>query len=497
MRISTNMIYGNSLKYMTRLQSEINRTTIQMATQQRINCPSDDPYGSEVALTNSTLLSQLTQYQSNVDTAKGWLSLADDTLGDASTVLTSLIELAEQAATGTLTDANREAIAEEARGLYEQLITYANTQYNGQSIFAGRDSGGTAYTLGLGATVSGATLASGAGSAVLSVDGEADQSISIEFTSDGTVGTDDITYRYSTDGGDTWTEATLAAGETTLSCDGVEVNMQSGTGVTAVSDDDTSAGTRITVRPAAIYTGDADDGAKVTAQSNADVTATPTGTFSSSVVVRIEGDTTVAGPVSYSYSTDGGLTWSDTQSSDNGTLTVPGGTLELSAGGGSDLAASDTFTITSDATDLNVRVSTSTSIAINSCGLDVFGGLYSADGESYASTGDDDLFEAIGDFIGYLETNNQEGIAESLETITAGQAKMLSAASDIGAREIRLEHIETANTLLTSTAENAVSNVVDADTTELATQLSKLTTVYEAVLSTQSAVMKLSLLDYL
>ena len=146
MRISTSMTYDNSLKYMTRLQSEINRTTIQMATQQRINCPSDDPYGSEVALTNSTLISQLTQYQSNVDTAKGWLSLADDTLGDASTALTSLIELAEQAATGTLTDANREAIAEEARGLYEQLITYANTQYNGQSIFAGRDSGGTAYT---------------------------------------------------------------------------------------------------------------------------------------------------------------------------------------------------------------------------------------------------------------------------------------------------------------------------------------------------------------
>jgi len=501
MRISTRMTFDNSLKYMTRLQSEINRTTIQMATQQRINCPSDDPYGSEVALTNSTLISQLTQYQSNVDTAKGWLSLADDTLGDASTVLTSLIELAEQAATGTLTDANREAIAEEARGLYEQLITYANTQYNGQSIFAGRDSGGTAYTLGLGATVSGATLASGAGSAVLtpvlSVDGEADQSISIEFTSDGTVGTDALSYRYSTDGGDTWTDATLAAGDTTLSCDGVQVNMQDGTGVSAVSDDDTSVGTRITVRPAAIYTGDADDGAQVTAQSNTDVTATPTGTFSSSVVVRIEDDTTVAGPVSYSYSTDGGLTWSDTQSSDNGTLTVPGGTLELSAGSGSNLTAGDTFTITSDSTDLNVRVSTSTSIAINSCGLDVFGGLYSADGTSYSGTGDDDLFEAIGDFIGYLETNNQEGIAESLEAITAGQAKMLSAASDIGAREIRLEHIETANTLLTSTAENAVSNVVDADTTELATQLSKLTTVYEAVLSTQSAVMKLSLLDYL
>ncbi|MBZ2172224.1 flagellar hook-associated protein FlgL [Nitratidesulfovibrio sp. SRB-5] len=497
MRISTNMTYSNSLKYMTRLQSNINRLTIQMATQQRINCPSDDPYGTEVALTNSTLISQLTQYQSNVDTAKGWLSLADDTLGDASTALASLIELAEQAATGTLTDANRLAIAEEARGLYEQLITYASTRYNGQSIFAGRDSGGTAYSLGLGTTVSGTTLASGAGSAVLSVEGEADQSIRIEFTGDGTVGTDDITYRYSSDGGDTWTEGTLAAGEATLACDGIQVHMQDGTGVSAVSDDDTSAGTRITVRPAAIYTGDADDGAQVTAQSNTDVTATPTGTFSNSVVVRMEDDTTVTGPVAYSYSTDGGLNWSDVQSSDNGTLTVPGGTLALSAGSGSDLAAGDTFIVSSDSTALTVRVSTSTSIAINSCGLDVFGGLYSADGESYAGTGDDDLFEAIGQFIGYLETNDAEGIAESLEAITAGQAKMLSAASNIGAREVRLEHIETANTLLTSTAKNAVSNVVDADTTELATQLSKLTTVYEAVLSTQAAVMKLSLLDYL
>jgi len=143
------------------------------------------------------------------------------------------------------------------------------------------------------------------------------------------------------------------------------------------------------------------------------------------------------------------------------------------------------------------RVSTSSSIAINSCGLDVFGGLYSADGESYASTGEGDLFEAIGQFIGYLETNNEEGIAESLEALTAGQATMLSAASDIGAREVRLEHIETANTLLSETATSTVSNTLDADTTALATELSKLTTIYEAVLSTSSAVMKLSLLDYL
>ena len=47
----------------------------------------------------------------------------------------------------------------------------------------------------------------------------------IQFTSSGTLGTDALNYRWSKDGGTTWTNSTVAAGSKSLVADGVTVTM--------------------------------------------------------------------------------------------------------------------------------------------------------------------------------------------------------------------------------------------------------------------------------
>jgi flagellar hook-associated protein 3 FlgL len=60
-------------------------------------------------------------------------------MNSASQLLTSAISLGTQGATGTLSDANRQSIAAQVAGLQQQLLSLANTSYQGTFIFSGTD----------------------------------------------------------------------------------------------------------------------------------------------------------------------------------------------------------------------------------------------------------------------------------------------------------------------------------------------------------------------
>lgn len=490
MRVSQNMIYDSSLSGMQARLAQLVHLNEQNSTQKRINRPSDDAQDYGTALDAHSEITRITQWQENADTATSWLSLGDDVLGKASEQVTRLQELAQQAATGTLTATQRQTIAAEARQLFGELIAVSNTEYNGKSIFAGRATGGNAYVETLGTTIDSAT-----GDTTASVSGTSSSTIEVLFDTAGTVGTDALSYRYSSDGGSTWTTGTLAATDTTLSLDTATLTLTSGLGVSAT--DDTTTGTIICVRPAAHYVGDGDDGAKVTSLGNTDVTATARGTFANSVAVRVTAGATVpAGPVSYQYSTDGGVNWSTTATSYTGTLKVPGGYLDLAAGTGNTVAAGDTFTITSDSAALNLAVGSGRTVQVNSVGTDIFGGIRQAAGATTATTGKN-LFEAIGSFIGYLETNNQQGVVDTLDAIKGGHEQLLAQEAVLGARSMRLEFTASGNTLSKTSANATLANVEDADVSQLLIEISKQQTAYSSVLQTSSTIMNMSLLDYL
>lgn len=250
MRISTSQIFSQSLRQINSSLSDVNELTIMNTTQKRINSSSDDPAGMGKVMELDSYKSSLTGYIDNCSTANEYLELADSVLQNANeNVLIAMVELAEQGATETYTDVQLDAMATEMESYLDSLFNIANTESGTDSIFAGNDTQGEAYTIGLGVTIPDDNLSN---ASFTSITGEAEDTIWVQFDSSGEIGTDALDYRYSTDGGDTWTSATLAAGDTTLDLDTAQVEMLAGTDVSVTTD---SGGTEFMVREAMYYTG--------------------------------------------------------------------------------------------------------------------------------------------------------------------------------------------------------------------------------------------------
>lgn len=119
----------------TRQQEET--ATIQMATGSRINQPSDDPAGAAQMVTNRDQTSQADTFLRSINSVNGLLQTADSTLSSVVTALNRAISLGVEGANGTLSDTDRSDVAGELQGIQQQLMSLANTSYQGEYIFSG------------------------------------------------------------------------------------------------------------------------------------------------------------------------------------------------------------------------------------------------------------------------------------------------------------------------------------------------------------------------
>lgn len=71
MRVTQQSLYGTVIRQNNASLAKLMETNNQASTQKRINAPSDDPNGAVQVLNTRTNLSQLTQYQRNIDQAQG------------------------------------------------------------------------------------------------------------------------------------------------------------------------------------------------------------------------------------------------------------------------------------------------------------------------------------------------------------------------------------------------------------------------------------------
>ncbi len=497
MRVTNSMIYDSVIQYTNAALERYYALAEQNSSMRKLNTPSDDPNGTGLVLGLRDSLRALSQYQENIDTATGWLTVADSALQQTSDLVTNILELAEQGATETLSAEQRLLVAQNVRGDFEQLLGLANSEYSGQSIFAGLNIDSAAYEMALSADVYGDTLSD---ASVVAVSGDSESAVLLQFTGSGTVGgTDDIGYRYSTDGGETWTEAVLAAGSTTFELGSCSVSLASGAAVTATLASDASvSGDYLVVRPAAVYLGNANDGATVTHYGAGDVDAEASGSFSGTVLVRIDADATASNAAVYSYSTDNGASWVTGNTADDFVFAIPGGSLELTLASGASLSAGEQFVVTPYDADLDLAISPTGSVTVNSVGKDIFGGLYQAPGEDTATAVEGaNLLESVGRLIGALETNDTDVIGQCLEEIREALATVEKAAATIGARESRLEYASAAITTQSDNQTSAASSIEDADITTLMVELEAAETVYKSVVETSTNIMALSLVNYL
>jgi flagellar hook-associated protein 3 FlgL len=125
------------LAALEQLQQQQSTATLELASGSSINKPSDNPAGAAQVVRINDLTSQVDSFQRSISSINGQFSTADSTLSSVVTALQRAISLGVQGATGTLSDSDRADIAAELTGIQSQLLSLANTSYQGQYIFAG------------------------------------------------------------------------------------------------------------------------------------------------------------------------------------------------------------------------------------------------------------------------------------------------------------------------------------------------------------------------
>lgn len=137
MRVTDNMNVNDLYRSLNTNTEQLNKLLLQMSTGKKISLPSDDPSGIVKSLRLRSNLTEGEQYQDNIGEATSFMEATDAALQSINDIMQRVRELTVKAATGTNDDSATKAIADEISQLNEQLETIANSTYGSKYIFAG------------------------------------------------------------------------------------------------------------------------------------------------------------------------------------------------------------------------------------------------------------------------------------------------------------------------------------------------------------------------
>ena len=153
MRVSDQQLYGSTAGNLQHIKERIVRVQEQIASQQRIAKPSDDPAIFGQAILEKSALADNDQWVRNIQFGTARVAVADQALSLAQNLIGRIRELAVQARSDTTSAQGRVTIAQEVRQLHRQLIQLANTEVNGEPVFAGTKTAAPPFVLGVGDAV--------------------------------------------------------------------------------------------------------------------------------------------------------------------------------------------------------------------------------------------------------------------------------------------------------------------------------------------------------
>jgi flagellar hook-associated protein 3 FlgL len=154
MRVSDQQLYGSTIGNLQRTKERMVTAQEQIASQQRIAKPSDDPSIFGQVILDKSALADNDQWMRNIQFGTARVAVADQTLGETQNLISRVRELAVQARSDTTSAQGRATIAQEVRQLHRQLIQLANAEVAGQPVFAGTKTNAPPFVLGAGDTVS-------------------------------------------------------------------------------------------------------------------------------------------------------------------------------------------------------------------------------------------------------------------------------------------------------------------------------------------------------
>jgi flagellar hook-associated protein 3 FlgL len=138
MKISTNALFDRSTKQMGTVQTSLAKSQAQLAAGKQVIAPSDSPTQAASIQRLKSILARQDSYGNTLDAVKTRLQDEESALQSVSNMVVRVKEIAIQAASDTLGDADRKVLGVEMQGLRDQIFSMANMQdSSGNYLFAG------------------------------------------------------------------------------------------------------------------------------------------------------------------------------------------------------------------------------------------------------------------------------------------------------------------------------------------------------------------------
>jgi flagellar hook-associated protein 3 FlgL len=124
---------------LSNIENRMSSENKQITSGIRVNQASDDPTAIASILDFQRTIDQISQVQTNLNTANTEALAADGALQSASTALDQLVSIASQGASSTVTATSRAVLGQQVQQIAQQMVSIANTTVQGRYIFGGDD----------------------------------------------------------------------------------------------------------------------------------------------------------------------------------------------------------------------------------------------------------------------------------------------------------------------------------------------------------------------
>ena len=135
MRVTNNIMTDSLVRYLTAQNEALYERQTIIASQKRINKPSDDPIGMGKVLDYRQTLASIEQYQTNIQSGKTRLEVTEVHLDLVDDLLQMVRAMAQTEAGGPAE--SRQLAAEQVKMLYDQVLDLTNSKLNDNYMFSG------------------------------------------------------------------------------------------------------------------------------------------------------------------------------------------------------------------------------------------------------------------------------------------------------------------------------------------------------------------------
>jgi len=136
-RVVPSEMYSDLISNLQADRQSVNRDVLEASSGKSVNNLSDNPLAAGQLVVSNAQISDVDQFSFSISTVQGSLNTADSALNSVVSSLTQAVSVGTEAAGGTLSTSELQALGQQVDQIQQQVIGLANTTYQGNYVFAG------------------------------------------------------------------------------------------------------------------------------------------------------------------------------------------------------------------------------------------------------------------------------------------------------------------------------------------------------------------------